>query len=193
MSCSSGAEPPDLYPYLCVVTVAYSCATDPSTAPLPEQFFDFALDQLTWQSVREHLPLDESRYWTIAQVGPWLLQAKAATDNFASLDEWTSIEESPELYAKQSAGNLHHIGLIVELNVYGNLIAHESLWAIILDFSSHNEETQCHEYLLSLIKELTHSALMQTASSLDRKIQDLQHAAHVFTGLEQPYHRSVNF
>jgi hypothetical protein len=44
-----------------------------------------------------------------------------------------------------------------------------------------------------LIKELTHQGLMQTASSLDRKIQDLQHAAHVFTGIEQPYHRSVSF
>lgn len=183
----------DLYPYFCVVTVAYSCATDSSAAPLPEQFFDFALDQLTWQSVRERLPLDESRYWTIAQVGPWLLQAKAATDNFASLDEWTSIDESPELYEKERSGNFYHLGLIVEINVYGTLLAHDSIWAIDFDISSHNEERQCYEYMLSLIKELTHEGLMQTASSLDRKIQDLQHAAHVFTGLEQPYHRSVSF
>ncbi len=161
--------------------------------PLPEQFFDFALEQLTWQSVRDHLSVDESLPWTIAQSGPLLLQARCQTDHLSSLDEWTSPKDSPELYAKQSAGNLWHVGLIIEINANGLLLAHESLWAIVLDFTSHATERESYEYTLSLIKELTIQGLSTVAVSLEKKIKDLQHAAQVFAGCEQPYHRSVRF
>lgn len=175
------------------MTTTYSCAASSSVLPLPEQFFDFALEQLTWQSVREHLPLDESTPWTVAQSGPWLLQVQAKTDAHASLDDWTCEEESPELYRKQRQGNLWHIGLIVEVNINGMLLAHDSCWAIALDVSNHASERADYEDLLSMIKEMTTSCLVSIPVYLDRKIQDLQHAAHVFTGLEQPYHRSVRF
>lgn len=183
------------------MTTAYSCAASSSAAPLPEQFFDFAFEQLTWQSVREHLPLDESTPWTVAQSGPWLLQVQAETDTNYSLDDWTCEEESPELYRKQRQGNLWHIGLIVEVSINGMLLAHESCWAIThescwtitLDTSSHAAERADYEHLLFMIKELTTSCLVSIPVYLDRKIQGLQHAAHVFTGLEQPYYRSVRF
>jgi hypothetical protein len=175
------------------MTTAYQCATPNVAPPLPEEFFDFAFEQLTWQSVREHLPLDESRRWTIAQAGPWLLQAHAKTDETSSLDDWTCEEDSPELYRKMRDGNLWHIGLIVEINANGILLAHDSCWAIALDTSSHANERADYEHLLSMIKELAKSGLASLPKHLDRKIQDLQHAAQVFTGLEQPYHRSVNF
>lgn len=175
------------------MTTTYSCAAPTSAPPLPEQFFDFAFEQLTWQSVREHLPLDESTPWNVAQVGPWLLQVQAKTDFHASLDDWTCEEDSPELYRKQRQGNLWHVGLIVEINVNGLLLAHESCWAITLDTSSHATERADYEHLLSMIKELTTSCLVSIPACLGRKIQDLQHAAHVFNGLEQPHHRSVRF
>lgn len=175
------------------MTTAYSCATSSSTAPLPEQFFDFALEQLTWQSVREHLPLDDSIPWTVAQSGPWLLQVQAKTDEHASLDDWTCEEDSPDLYRKQRQGNLWHLGLIVEVSIHGMLVNQDSLWAITLDTSDYAAERADYEHLLSMIKELTASCLVPIPVYLDRKIQDLQHAAHVFTGLEQPYHRSVRF
>jgi hypothetical protein len=175
------------------MTASYSCATRPAANPLPEQFFDFVFEQLTWQSVEQHLGLDESRPWTIAQSGPWRLTAKCVTDVHSSLDDWTSREDSPELYRKLDAGNLHHVGLIVEIDANGLLLAHDSIWAVTVDWSDYTTTRESYEYLLSLIKELAASSLQSIPVYLDRKIQDLQHAAQVFTGLEQPYHRSVHF
>jgi len=159
------------------MTTSYSCAAKPAANPLPEQFFDFAFDQLTWQSVEEHLGLDSR--WTIAQSGPWLLTAKCVIDYDSRLDDWTS--------------EVHHVGLIVEINANGMLLAHDSIWSVTVDWTDHTTTRESYEYLLTLIKELTASNLASIPVYLDRKIQDLQHAAHVFTGLEQPYHRSVHF
>jgi hypothetical protein len=173
------------------MTTSYSCAAKPAANPLPEQFFDFAFDQLTWQSVEDHLGLDSR--WTIAQSGPWLLTAKCVTDYDSKLDDWTSEEDSPELYEKVRAGNLNHVGLIVEIDVNGMLLAHDSIWSVTVDWTDHTTTRESYEYLLTLIKELTASNLASIPVYLDRRIQDLQHAAHVFAGLEQPYHRSVHF
>ena len=175
------------------MTLSSTCTEMPSSSHLPEHFFDFALDQLTWQSIRDRLSLDESLPRTVAQSGPWLLQVNAETDPHASLDDWTSEEESPALYQKQKQGNLLHIGLIVEVNVNGLLLAQDSCWAIAIDFSSYDTERADYEHILSMIKELTRSCLVSIPTYLDRKIQDLQHAAQVFTGFEQPYHQSVSF
>jgi hypothetical protein len=81
--------------------------------------------------------------------------------------------------------------LIIEINTNGLLLAHDSIWAVTVDWSDYTTTRESYEYLLSLIKELATSCLQSIPVYLDHKIQDLQHAAHVFTGLEQPYHRSV--
>jgi hypothetical protein len=73
------------------------------------------------------------------------------------------------------------------------LLAHDSIWSVTVDWTDHTTTRESYEYLLTLIKELTASNLASIPVYLDRKIQDLQHAAHVFTGFEQPYHRSVHF
>jgi hypothetical protein len=173
------------------MTTSYSCAIKPAANPLPEQFFDFAFEQLTWQSVEEHLGLDGR--WTVAQAGPWQLTVRCITDHDSSLDDWTSREDSPELYEKLDRGNLYHVGLIVEIDANGLLLAQDSIWAVTVDWSNHTTTRESYEYLLLLIKELTATCLQSIPVYLDRKIQDLQHAAQVFTGLEQPYHRSVHF
>jgi hypothetical protein len=82
----------------------------PVPAPLPAEpadLFTFALDRLTWQNVRDLLPVDEtSRYWTVATAGNLSLLARAATDFNASLSDWTTREDSPGLFAAQDSANL---------------------------------------------------------------------------------------
>lgn len=159
--------------------------------------FSFALDQLTWQHLRDKLPLDGgndmSAYWTVATAGPLSLLARAATDHHATLSDWTTREDSPELFAKQDRGHLHHVGLIVEVACQGILLSHESCWAICLDFSGGLAERESHEHLLDMLKQLSSEALAYLPKSLDNKISSLQTAAHIITGIEAPYHRSVHF
>lgn len=150
--------------------------------------FSSQLDQIDWQDVRDLLPLDEpNRPWTIARTGPWALHAYAATDDGASLDDWTSEEDSPELYRKQREGKLWHLGLIVEISANGLVLGRDSIWSVCLDLSSHAEERECYCYFLELIKQLTAEAGADVPGYLERKIKDLQHAADVLLGIEQPY------
>ena len=166
-----------------------TCAADPCL-----DLFTYALDQLTWQHLRDELPIDsDTTYWTIATAGPLSLLARAATDHHASLSDWTTREDSPGLFAKQDSAQLWHVGLIVEVACQGILLSHESLWAICLDFSGGTAERESHEHLLDCLKQLTREACAYLPQSLSNKIGQLQTASRIVTGLEQPYHRSISF
>lgn len=170
---------------------------EPATATLlsdPCDLFAFALEQLTWEHVRDLLPADEpGRRWTVATAGPLSLLAYAATDRDASLDDWTDRESSPALFAAQDGGNLWHLGIVVEVACSGNLVAHESLWACCLDTTNHTTERDSYAHFLDVIKQLSREACAYAPRSIATKMQQLSNASAVILGLEEPYHRSLGF
>jgi hypothetical protein len=150
--------------------------------------FTKQLEEITWMDVRDKLPLDEpNRPWTVAITGPWTLCAYAASDLDVSLDEWTSEEESPELYAKQRSGNLLSLGITVEICANGIALGLDSVWGVYLDISSGTTERNDYCYILDLIKQLNDQASADVADHLGRKIRDLQYAANVLVGIDEPY------
>ena len=168
----------------------------PTVAPLtdPCDLFAFALEQLTWEHVRDLLPADEpGRRWTVATAGPLSLLAYAATDHDASLDDWTDRESSPALFAAQDRGDLWHLGLIVEVACSGNLVAHESLWACCLDTTNHTTERDSYAHFLDVIKQLSREACAYAPAAITTRLQQLSNASAVILGLEEPYHRSLGF
>jgi hypothetical protein len=171
---------------VCIVPAALP--TDPCA------LFDFALEQLTWEHVRDLLPLDEpGRSWTVATAGPLSLLARAATDHTASLNDWTTREDSPGLFAAADSAQLWHLGLMVEVACSGVLLAHESLWACCLDCSTHTTERDSYAHFLDVIKQLSREACAYAPSSIATKMQQLSSASAVILGLEEPYHRSLGF
>ena len=170
---------------------------EPPTATLlsdPCDLFTFALDQLTWEHVRDLLPADErGRRWTVATAGPLSLLAYAATDRDASLDDWTDRESSPALFAAQDRGDLWHLGLIVEVACSGDLVAHESLWACCLDTTNHTTERASYDHFCNVIKQLSREACAYAPAAITTRLQQLSSAHAVILGLEEPYHRSLGF
>ena len=170
---------------------------EPPTATLlsdPCDLFTFALDQLTWEHVRDLLPADErGRRWTVATAGPLSLLAYAATDRDASLDDWTDRESSPELFAAQDRGDLWHLGLIVEVACSGNSVAHESLWGCCVDTTNHTTERASYAHFLDVIKQLSREACAYAPAAITTRLQQLSSAHAVILGLEEPYHRSLGF
>ena len=172
-----------------------------STCPLPEvtppetalALFDYAIAQLTWQHVRDHLPVDDQTYWTIATAGPLSLLARAATDHTASLTDWTTREDSPGLFAAADTAQLWHLGLMVEVACSGTLLAHESMWACCLDCSTHTTERDSYAHFLDIIKELSVECMAYVPQALSNRIKAFQTAANVICGLEEPYTRTVGF
>jgi len=169
----------------------------PVPAPLPTEpadLFTFALDRLTWQNVRDLLPLDEpSRYWTVATAGNLSLLARAATDHTASLSDWTTREDSPGLFAAQDSANLWHLGLMVEVACSGVLLSHESVWACCLDCTNATTERESYEHFLDVIRQLTRQACAYVPAALDNRIRSMQTAAAIVTGLEEPYACTIGF
>jgi hypothetical protein len=169
----------------------------PVPAPLPTEpadLFTFALDRLTWQNVRDLLPLDEtSRYWTIATAGPLSLLARAATDFDASLSDWTTREDSPGLFAAQDSANLWHLGLMVEVACSGVLLSHESLWACCFVCTNATTERESYEHFLDVIRQLSRQACAYIPAALDNHIRSMQTAAAIITGLEEPYACTIGF
>ena len=160
----------------------------------PCDLFTFALDQLTWEHVRDLLPADEpGRRWTVATAGPLSLLAYAASDRDASLDDWTDRESSPALFAAQDRGDLWHLGLIVEVACSGDLVAHESLWACCLDTTNHTTERASYDHFCKVIKELSREACVYAPDAITTRLQQLSNASAVILGLEEPYHRSLGF
>jgi hypothetical protein len=166
-------------------------------APLPTEpadLFTFATDRLTWQNVRDLLPLDEtSRYWTIATAGPLSLLARAATDYNASLSDWTTREDSPGLFAAQDSANLWHLGLMVEVACSGVLLSHESLWACCLDGTNAATERESYEHFLDVIRQLSREACAYIPAALGNRIRSMQTAAAIITGQEEPYACTIGF
>jgi hypothetical protein len=149
--------------------------------------FTKQLEEITWMDVRDKLPLDEpNRPWTVAITGPWTLCAYAMSDQDSTLDEFTSEEESPELYAKERSGNLWPLGIIVEICVNGMVLGRDSIWSVWLDISSGTTERDDYCYILDLIKQLNNQASADVADHLGRKIRDLQYAANVLVGIDEP-------
>jgi hypothetical protein len=152
-------------------------------APLPTEpadLFTFALDRLTWQNVRDLLPVDKtSRYWTIATCGPLSLLARAATDHDASLSD-----DSP---------NLWHLGLMVEVACSGVLLSHESLWACCLDGTNATTERESYEHFLDVIRQLSREASAYVPAALGNRIRSMQTAAAIITGQEEPYACTIGF
>lgn len=169
------------------------CATPPVSND-PSDLFAFALDQLTWEHVRDLLPVGESgRRWTVATAGPLSLLAYAPTDDTATLSDWTDRESCPVLFAAQDRGDLWHLGLIVEVACSGQLLSHESVWACCLDMTNHTTERDSYAHFLDLIKELTREACAYAPNSIATKLQQLSTASAVILGLEEPYHRTLGF
>ena len=170
---------------------------EPPTAPPlsdPCDLFAFALEQLTWEHVRDLLPADEpGRRWAVATAGPLRLLAYASSDHDASLDDWTDRESSPALFAAQDRGDLWHLGLLVEVACSGNLVAHESLWACCLDTTDHTTERASYAHFLDVIKQLSREACAYAPSSIATKMQQLSNASAVILGLEEAYYRSLGF
>ena len=169
----------------------------PVAAPLPTEpaeLFTFATDRLTWQHVRDLLPVDEpSRYWTIATAGPLSLLARAATDHTASLSDWTTREDSPGLFAAQDSANLWHLGLMVEVTCSGVLLSHESLWACCLDCTNATTERESYGYFLDVIRQLSREACAYVPAALDNRIRSMQTAVAIVTGLEESYAHIIGF
>lgn len=174
------------------MTVSYSCDVN-RTHATAEQLFEFASEQLTWRAIRDNIPIASDDWWTVARSGPFLLRAQAVLDQDANLDEWTSRDEAPDLYAKLDRGDLAHIGLIVEISAHGNLLGHASLWSVILDLSSTATEEDSYRSILLNIRDLISEAAASLPMQMERTISDLQHAALVLNGIEAPYHRSICF
>ena len=167
----------------------------PTVAPLtdPCDLFTFALDQLTWEHVRDLLPADEpGRRWTVATAGPLSLLAYAVTDD-TGLSDWTDRESSPALFAAQDRGDLWLLGLVVEVACSGNLVAHESLWGCCLDTTNHTTERDSYAHFLNVIKELSREACVYAPDAITTRLQQLSNASAVILGLEEPYHRSLGF
>jgi hypothetical protein len=166
-------------------------------APLPTEpadLFTFATDRLTWQNVRDLLPLDEpSRYWTVATAGPLSLLARAATDHDASLSDWTTREDSPGLFAAQDSANLWHLGLMVEVACSGVLLSHEYVWACCLDCTNATTERESYEHVLDVIRQLSRQACAYIPAALDNRIRSMQTAAAIVTGQETPYDCTLGF
>jgi hypothetical protein len=152
-------------------------------APLPTEpadLFTFATDRLTWQNVRDLLPVDEtSYYWTIATAGPLSLLARAATDHNASLSD--------------DSANLWHLGLMVEVACSGVLLSHESLWACCLDGTNATTERESYEHFLDVIRQLSREASAYAPAALDNRIRSMQTAAAIITGQEEPYACTIGF
>lgn len=174
------------------MTLSHSCAID-RTHKTPDQLFDFAADRLTWRAIRDNLPLARDEWWKIAQSGPWLLRAQAVLDDVATLDDWTSREEDPELYAKHDRGDLIHLGVIVEISAHGNLLGHASLWNIITDLSSPGPLEDSYRHLLEVMRDLIKEAVSELPMQIERTISDLQSAALVLNGVEPPYMQTITF
>jgi hypothetical protein len=174
------------------MTTSYSCAVDRAHAT-PDRLFDFASDRLTWRIIRDNLPLERDAWWKIAQSGPWVLRARAVHDTDACLDDWTSRDQDPELYAKLDRGDLIHLGVIVEICAHGNLLGHASLWNIITDLSSPGPLEDSYRYLLSVVRDLISEAVSELPMQIERTISDLKSAALVLNGLEAPYMRTITF
>jgi hypothetical protein len=153
------------------------------SAPLPTEpadLFTFATDRLTWQNVRDLLPVDEpSRYWTVATAGNLSLLARAATDHISSLSD-----DSP---------NLWHLGLMVEVACNGVLLSHESLWACCLDGTNATTERESYEHFLDVIRQLSRQACAYVPAVLDNRICSMQTAAAIVTGQETPYACTLGF
>jgi hypothetical protein len=169
----------------------------PMPAPLPTEpadLFTFATDRLTWQNVRDLLPLDErDRYWTIATCGPLSLLARAATDHTASLSDWTTREDSPSLFVAHDSANLRHLGLMVVVACSGVLLSRESLWACCLDGTNATTERESYEHFLDVIRQLTSQACAYIPAALGNRIRSMQTAAAIITGLEKPYACTIGF
>ena len=170
---------------------------EPPTATLlsdPCDLFTFALDQLTWEHVRDLLPADAPGWsWTVATAGPLSLLAYAATDRDASLDDWTDRESSPALFAAQDRGDLWFLELNVEVACSGNLVARESLCACCLDTTNHTTERESYAHFLDVIKQLSREACACAPAAIAVRLQQLSSASAVILGLEEPYHRSLGF
>lgn len=154
--------------------------------------FTDQLSQIDWQDVRDLLPLDEpNRPWIIARTGPWALHAYSVTDDNSILDDWTNEQDSPDLYRRQREGKLWHLGILVEISANGLVLGRDSIWSVCFDISNHAIERECYCYFLELIKQLTAQAGADVPECLGRKIRDLQHAADVLVGIEQPYMKTL--
>lgn len=166
----------------------------PTLVADPLTVFDFALSALTWEHVRDLMPVDEAgRYWTLANCGPLSLLVRAATDHTACLADWTTREDSPGLFAAEDSAQLWHLGVIVEITCHGVLLAHESLWACCLDTRTATTERESYQHFVSVINQLTRQACYYLLSSISAKIQHLSGAANVLLGLEVLYTRTVGF
>lgn len=151
------------------------------------QLFASALAQLTPSAVEQHLPLDEpNRPWVICTAGPWQLTAYAVSDEDADTD-W--IDTAADTAAVDRF-ELFPVGLVVAINANGLELGRSGIWGVWLD---HRDCAATYEHVAALLRETAAEASHDVAERLGRKIQDLQHAAHVLTGLEPAYATTVNF
>lgn len=151
------------------------------------QLFASALAQLTPAAIEQHLPLDEpNRPWVICTAGPWQLTAYAVSDGDAETD-W--IDNAADRAAADRF-DLFPVGLVVAINANGLELGRDSVWGIWLD---HRDCAATYEHVAALLRDTAAEASHDVAERLGRKIQDLQHAAHVLVGIEPAYATTVNF
>ena len=142
------------------------------------ELFASALAQLTPAAIEQHLPLDEpNRPWVICTAGPWQLTAYAVTDGDADTD-W--IDTAADRAAVDRF-ELFPVGLVVAINANGLELGRDSVWSVWLD---HRDCAATYKHVADLLRETAAGASHDVPEHLGRKIQDLQHAAHVLVGLE---------
>ena len=151
------------------------------------QLFASALAQLSPEAIEQHLPLDEpNRPWVICTAGPWQLTAYAVSDGDAETDWIDSAADKAALANFQ----LYGVGLVVAINANGLELGRDSIWGVWLD---HRDCAATYSHVLDLLRDTAAAASHDVPERLGRKITDLQHAAHVLTGLEPAYATTVNF
>jgi len=150
----------------------------------PCELFSFATEQLTWEHVRDLLPVDQGGdTWTVATLGPLALHFYAKTDTYSSLSDWTDRDSSPELFAAQDRGDLWHLGLCCQVTCSGIVLGHESVWACVLDMTNHTTERDSYAHFLDLLRELTREVCYGLPESLGTTVQVLQSASAIVLGL----------
>jgi hypothetical protein len=122
----------------------------------------------------------------ICTAGPWQLTAYAVSDGDAETDWIDSAADKAALANFQ----LYGVGLVVAINANGLELGRDSIWGVWLD---HRDCAATYSHVLDLLRDTAAAASHDVPERLGRKITDLQHAAHVLTGLEPAYATTVNF
>lgn len=164
-----------------------------ASAPVAPPCLTTALEAITPQVLESRLELSlriTQPGMVAADLGPLRIVWKAVYDSEASLDEFTSREESPDLYAKADRGDLFFLGLIAEISVRGHIVTDAAVWAVNCDLSNATSYLESYRYLYEELVSLTLEAWQDFLRASSALSESLTTAQRIASGLEEPYHCS---